>query len=145
MKNPPNASAHARTRRDHAAETAEDYVEAVAELIEQQGHCRVTDLSARFGVTHVTVIRIVQRLERDGLVVTVPYKPIQLTAKGQRLARHCKDRHAIVYRFLLAIGLDPRTAALDAEGIEHHVSPATLARFEAFCRTGRLEGPQERP
>lgn len=137
MKNPPNASAHARTRRDHAAETAEDYVEAIADLVVRQGQCRVTDLSTQFGVTHVTVIRIVQRLEREGLVVTEPYKPIQLTAKGQRLARHCKERHAIVYEFLLAIGLDPRTAALDAEGIEHHVSPATLARFEAIARTGR--------
>ncbi|KAA0217353.1 MAG: transcriptional regulator MntR [Leptolyngbya sp. PLA3] len=138
MKNPPNASAHARTRRDHAAETAEDYVEAVAELVEQHGQCRVTDLSARFGVTHVTVIRIVQRLERDGLVVTEPYKPIQLTAKGQRLARHCKERHAIVYAFLLALGLDAKTAAIDAEGIEHHVSPATLARFEEISRTKKI-------
>ncbi|MCL4221147.1 MAG: manganese-binding transcriptional regulator MntR [Phycisphaerales bacterium] len=138
MKNPPNASAHARTRRDHAAETGEDYVEAIADLVERNGQCRVTDLSARFGVTHVTVIRIVQRLERDGLVVTEPYKPIQLTARGLRLARHCRERHAIVYGFLLALGLDPRTAAIDAEGIEHHVSPATLARFEEIRRTQKL-------
>lgn len=138
MKKPPDASAHARTRRDHAAETAEDYVEAVADLVERNGQCRVTDLSARFGVTHVTVIRIVQRLERDGLVTTEPYKPIQLTAKGQRLARQCKERHAIVYEFLLALGLDPRSAAIDAEGIEHHVSPATLARFDEVRRTKKI-------
>jgi DtxR family manganese transport transcriptional regulator len=35
-----------------------------------------------------------------------------------------------VYRFLLAIGIDEVTAAIDAEGIEHHVSPTTLQRFQ---------------
>jgi len=124
--------AHVRTRRDHSTETAEDYVEAVAALIDQRGQCRVTELAERFGVTHVTVIRIVQRLERDGLVTTEPYKPIELTAKGRRLAKKCRDRHEMVYRFLLAVGVDPKVAAVDAEGIEHHVSPATLACFRRF-------------
>ncbi len=129
---PDNATAHERTRRDHAAETAEDYVEAVADLLDAAGVCRVTDLADRFGVTHVTVIRIVQRLEKEGLVSTAPYKPVELTQKGRRLARHCKDRHEIVYRFLLSIGVDPATAATDAEGIEHHVSPETLERLRAL-------------
>jgi len=133
VKNRPTTSAHARTRRDHASETAEDYVEAIAELIGDRGACRVTDLSERFGVTHVTVIRTIQRLEREGLVHTEPYKPIELTDKGLRLALHCKDRHDVVYRFLLALGIDPKTAAVDAEGIEHHVSDATLARFREIA------------
>lgn len=134
---PRNASAHERTRRDHSTETAEDYVEAVAELIARHGTCRVIDLAERFGVSHVTVIRVVQRLERDGLVATEPYKPIELTAKGRRLAKHCRERHEIVYRFLLAIGVDPATAAIDSEGIEHHVSPETLERLREITESGR--------
>jgi DtxR family manganese transport transcriptional regulator len=132
----PTTSAHLRTRRDHASETAEDYVEAIADLIDERGACRVTDLSERFGVSHVTVVRIVQRLEREGLVETEPYKPIALTAKGRRLARDCKRRHEIVYRFLLAIGVDERVAAIDSEGIEHHVSPQTLERLRAIAERG---------
>lgn len=128
-----NRSAYERTRRDHATEVAEDYVEAIAEVIGRAGACRVTDLAARFGVTHVTVIRTVQRLEREGLVATEPYKPVTLTAKGRRLAAACKDRHETVYRFLLAIGVEPATAASDTEGIEHHVSRATLDRFRAIA------------
>ncbi|MCA9206274.1 MAG: hypothetical protein KDA59_24645, partial [Planctomycetales bacterium] len=49
-----------------------------------------------------------------------------------RLAAKCRERHDIVYRFLLAIGVDEPTAAIDAEGIEHHVSPATLKRLRAM-------------
>jgi DtxR family transcriptional regulator, manganese transport regulator len=125
----PNTPAYERTRRDHATETAEDYVEAIADLIDSTGSCRVTNLAESFGVTHVTVIKTIQRLERDGLVSTEPYKPVELTAKGRKMAKACKERHDIVYRFLVAIGVDEETAAVDAEGIEHHVSPATLARF----------------
>lgn len=121
---------HRRTRRDHATETAEDYVEAVADILSRQEHCRVTDLAKRFAVSHVTVNRIVHRLENSGLLITEPYRPIKLTAKGKRLAGKCRERHEIVFRFLVAIGVDEPTAAIDAEGIEHHVSPKTLKQFK---------------
>lgn len=136
MPTPPNTAAHRRTRDDHAAETAEDYVEAVADLIDASGVCRVTDLARRFGVSHVTVTRIVTRLEKEGLIETAPRRPVALTAKGQRLARRCRERHGIVYRFLLAIGVSERVAAIDSEGIEHHVSPETLARFRDLAERG---------
>ncbi|MEC9374401.1 MAG: manganese-binding transcriptional regulator MntR [Planctomycetota bacterium] len=126
------SAGHERTRRDHSSETAEDYVEAIDDISEASGQCRVVDLTRRFGVSHVTVTRIISRLVREGLVTTEPYRPIELTPKGRRLARESRRRHDIVYRFLLAIGVDKRTATLDAEGIEHHVSPQTLRRLEAF-------------
>jgi DtxR family manganese transport transcriptional regulator len=107
-------------------------VEAIAELIEKQGHCRVTDLAARFGVSHVTVSRTVSRLSRDGLVATQPYGPMTLTEVGRKMAQESKKRHDLVYQFLLAIGVPESTAADDAEGIEHHVSAATLKCFREF-------------
>ena len=134
-KKPNNSHAHRRTRRDHATETAEDYVEAIAEILDEKGACRVVDLSRQFGVSHVTVTRIVSRIQEEGLVQTEAYRPIELTAKGRRLAKKSRERHESVYQFLLAIGVDERTAAIDAEGIEHHVSPVTLERFEAFVRS----------
>ena len=131
-----NARAHQRVRHDHSTETAEDYVEAVAEIIESAGACRVRDLAERFGVSHVTVIRTIKRLESEGLVSTEPYKPIELTAKGRKLAKQCKQRHETVVRFLLAIGISRRVAETDAEGIEHHVSKETLARFKQIADKG---------
>ena len=102
----PDADRHARVRDAHSAETAEDYVEAIADTILDQGVCRVTDLSTCFGVSHVTVSRTVGRLVRDGLATTQPYKPIKLTPKGKRLALKAKARHETCVRFLLALGLD---------------------------------------
>ena len=123
---PRDAESHRRTRRDHALETAEDYVEAVAEKVAADGVCRVVDLARAFAVSHVTVSRIVSRLKEAGLLQSEPYGPITLTAQGTRLAEQSRQRHDLVYRFLIAIGVDAKTAAVDAEGIEHHVSKTTL-------------------
>jgi DtxR family transcriptional regulator, manganese transport regulator len=137
MSTPNVSMPHRRTRSDHATETAEDYVEAIADVIEQQSTCRVVDLATRFAVSHVTVSRILTRLVSLGLVQTEPYQPVRLTAEGAKLAKRTRHRHETVYKFLLAIGVSPKTAAIDTEGIEHHVSPETLKRFEAFMTRGQ--------
>ena len=63
----------ARTRDHHANETAEDYVEAVAEIIAEKGECRVLDLARHFSVSHVTVSRIVKRLIAEELLTCLLY------------------------------------------------------------------------
>ncbi|MAT15768.1 MAG: transcriptional regulator MntR [Planctomyces sp.] len=123
---------HRRTRADHQTETAEDYVEAIAEILAEKSICRITDLAQKFSVSNVTVHRIIERLHSEGLVQTEPYRPLELTDAGEKLARKSRQRHEMVYEFLVAIGVDRETAAIDAEGIEHHVSPQTLARFKHF-------------
>lgn len=125
---------HERTRADHATELAEDYVEAVAEIIAAKGVCRTKDLAERFRVSHVTASRTVARLQRDGLAITSPHAPIELTQSGQRLALESKRKHEIVFKFLLAIGVGKATAETDTEGIEHHVSNETLCRMEDFLK-----------
>lgn len=131
------ADRHRRTRRAHATEIAEDYVEMIAHLIESQGEARVVDLARGLGVSHVTVVRTVSRLQRDGLVSAKPYRSIFLTADGDRLAQRTRARHQTVVAFLLALGVSDEVAQADAEGIEHHVSRETLAAFERFVARHR--------
>ncbi len=123
----------AKVRADHSRETAEDYVEAISDIIHRQGTCRVKDMAKQMCVSHVTVVRTVARLAKEGLATSEPYRPIRLTAKGERLAARSRHRHEIVLSFLLALGVRPVDAARDAEGIEHHVSPDTLKRMKAFA------------
>lgn len=125
-------SQHRKTRADHASELAEDYVEAIAAVTDAKGECRAVDLVDRFGVSHVTVNRTISRLVRDGYASTEPYAPVRLTSKGKRVAQKSKIRHETVYQFLLAVGVSEPVASADAEGIEHHVSPETLAAMQAF-------------
>ena len=127
---------HERTRRDHATELTQDYVEAIAELIHCTGECRVRDLATRFAVSHVTVNRAIARMKRDGYVDTEPYAPVTLTDRGRSLAEFSERRHRIVFEFLRALGVTERTAAIDSEGIEHHVSDETLQLMEKFGSKG---------
>src|SRR5712671_2054178 len=119
-----------QTRREHANEIAEDYVEAIADLVAELGEARVVDLAKRLGVTHVTVNRTIARLQNAGLVTSQPYRAIFLTEKGRTLAVACKNRHETVVAFLRSLGIPERVAEMDAEGIEHHVSPETLSAFK---------------
>ncbi len=68
------------------AETAQDYVEAIADLSAALGEARVVDLARRLGVTHVTVNRTLARLQQAGYVNTKPYRAIFLTDAGRKLA-----------------------------------------------------------
>ena len=122
------------TRRAHRDETAEDYVEAIAQLIEEQGSARVGKLAKAMGVSHVTVTRIIARLAKEGLVSTQPRKPISLTQTGQQMAQESHQRHLVVLGFLRAIGVDDRQAQIDAEGIEHHVSAQTLEALKSLTK-----------
>ena len=123
------ARGFAKVREAHQTETAEDYVEMIAELIETEGEARISDLAEYFGIAQATVSKIITRLNKEGLVINRPYRSIFLTEAGQTLALKCRKRHEIVYNFLRALNIKSDTAHLDAEGIEHHVSEETLKAF----------------
>jgi DtxR family manganese transport transcriptional regulator len=128
------AGHHREARRAHKTQTAEDYVEMVADLIDGSGEARVVDIARRLGVTHVTVIRTITRLKKKGLVTMRPYRAIFLTEEGRKLAEQVRRRHQIVVHFLEAVGVSPASARADAEGLEHHVSRETLAAMERFIQ-----------
>lgn len=137
------AERYGHVRDAHQRELAEDYVELIADLIERKGEARVVDLAGCLGVTNATVNNAIQRLRRGGLVTSKPYRSIFLTEQGQELAKTTRERHRVVREFLIALGVDPKTADTDAEGIEHHVSDATLHAFRSYlalkervCRRG---------
>jgi DtxR family manganese transport transcriptional regulator len=121
-----------KVRADHAGETAQDYVEAVSDIIHRHGECRVKDLAQHMGVSHVTVTRVIARLQEEQLVDTEPYRPIRLTAQGERLAAESRRRHEIVLQFLLAIGVPESDARRDTEGIEHHVGESSLTAMQRY-------------
>ena len=124
------AEIHSATRHAHAHETAQDYVEAIADLIAETGEARLVDLARRLGISHVTANRTLARLQKTGHITSKPYRAIFLTEPGRQLAAECRRRHETVLAFLRSLGVPQPVAERDAEGIEHHVSPETLAAFD---------------
>jgi DtxR family manganese transport transcriptional regulator len=121
-----------RTRLDHKSETAEDYLELINILIHEKGEARAVDIAAKLGISQVSVGKTLQRLQKEGLISFQPYRSIFLTERGTKIAQESADRHQLVVRFLLAIGVPSLTAEEDAEGIEHHVSSETLTCMKNF-------------
>jgi len=125
-----------KARSARSTAILEDYVELIADLIASTGEARATDIARRLGVSHPTAINTIARLKREDLATSRPYRGIFLTAKGEALAKRVRARHRLVLEVLLALGVPRESAEADAEGIEHHVSEATLRAFSDF-----LKGP----
>jgi DtxR family transcriptional regulator, manganese transport regulator len=132
------SAAFSRTRKDHSRELQEDYVELIADLIDEHGQARGTDIALRLGVANATVVKMLKRLADQGLVTQEPYREIYLTGDGWKLAEDGQRRHQIVEDFLLALGVSAETARIDTEGIEHHVSEETLKVMARFITRSKL-------
>jgi DtxR family manganese transport transcriptional regulator len=118
------------TRKHHSKEAAEDYTELIAELIDQKGEARTCDIAAHLGISHVTAIRTMKRLQEEGFLNTTPHQPVVLTQKGRNLASFSKRRHELLLRFFISLGVPEKQAEIDVEGAEHHISAKTLECIE---------------
>ncbi len=130
------SAAFKRVRADHQVELAGDYVELIADLIDERGEARGTDIAMRLGVANATVVKTLKRLQDQGLVNQEPYRAIFLTEDGMKMADDGRRKHRIVEDFLLALGVTADTARIDSEGIEHHVSHETLRAMARFLARG---------
>ncbi len=121
-----------QTRQARRLELVEDYVELIADLLDDAGEARQTDIAQRLGVAQPTVAKMLKRLAAEGYISKRPYRGVFLTDEGRRVANASRERHRIVEAFLRDIGISAETARIDAEGIEHHVSEETLEAFRRF-------------
>jgi DtxR family manganese transport transcriptional regulator len=131
---PTQAQRFGKARTAQSTALSEDYVELISDLLADGGEARPTDLARRLGVSHATAIKTIGRLKREGLAVAKPYRGVFLTESGKQLADRVRTRHRLVVDLLLAVGVPAEAAEQDAEGIEHHVSDASLAAFSKFLR-----------
>ena len=121
-----------KVRNAHKTENTEDYLELIAELLNQKGEARIVDIANELGIAQATANKTIKRLHQQGYIKREPYRSIFLTVMGQKIASKSKKRHNTVFNFLINLGIDQKTASADAEGIEHHVSEITLKKMDRF-------------
>jgi Mn-dependent DtxR family transcriptional regulator len=138
------------------SQSAEDYLERIHELIEAKGYARVVDIASSLKVRQASVTAMVQKLGRAGFVKYEKYRGLILTDSGREVARRIQDRHATLSRFFSLFGIDAESQRADIEGIEHHLSPATLemladlagffetnpAALKAFQKSRKAKAPR---
>ena len=127
-------SQYSNIRNQNKNEILEDYVEAIQEISELKGDVKNADLSIHFGVSQATINKNLKRLISSKLATSEPYRSIFLTDEGKKLAAISKEKHNIVYQFLIKLGVSKKVAQYDSEGIEHHVSDETLKLMKNFSK-----------
>jgi Mn-dependent DtxR family transcriptional regulator len=108
------------------SQSAEDYLERIHELIQEKGYARVVDIALSLKVRQASVTSMVQKLDELGYLNYVKYRGLVLTDKGREVARGIRSRHETLSRFFSLFGLSAETQQQDIEGMEHHLSPATV-------------------
>ena len=110
--------------------SAEDYLETMLMLKEKNGYIRSIDIARHMDVTKPSVSYATKRLRENGYIDMDNDGLILLTDAGMEIANKIYERHKMLSRFLIMLGLDPELAEEDACKIEHDISNET---FEAIC------------
>lgn len=121
-----------------ATPSMEDYLEKIYELIKGKGYARVSDIAVELNLQPSSVTKMVQKLAEAGYIHYERYRGLVLTPAGEALGQTMKQRHGMLEEFLRLIGVPEETLRKDVEGIEHHVSPATVQALQdltAFFKT----------
>ena len=111
----------------------EDYLEAIYNLNVEKGYVSAADISDRLGVKPPTVSSMIVNLAKKGYLEHERYRGMRLTPSGEKIARSVIKRHQVISELLSMLGVDSQTAYVDTEGIEHHVHPTTVRRFERLA------------
>lgn len=118
-------------------ESGEDYLEAILKLREEKGQVRSIDVAGELGVTKPSVSVAMKKLREAGHITMDENGLLSLTDQGEAVAQRIYERHRIITRLLMGLGVDETTAAQEACKIEHHISDGTFAKMKAHLQQTR--------
>ena len=111
-------------------ESGEMYLETIRVLSNRNGNVRAIDISAEMGFSKPSVSRALGILKSSGYITVNENGYISLTESGNDLANKIYERHLVLTRFFIDIGVDPKTAEDDACKIEHDISDVTFSALK---------------
>ena len=103
----------------------ENYMEAILVLQRQNGMVRSVDLAKHMGFSKPTISQYMKQYVQQGLVTVAANGAIELTDEGRAIAEPILDRHNVISRFFMALGVREEMAKEDACKVEHDLSDET--------------------
>ena len=119
-------------------ESAEDYLEAILILRERQGTVRSIDVVHQLALTKPSVSVAMKRFRENGYIQMDADGSITLLPPGEEIAQRIYDRHKLLTRLLMGLGVSEDTAAADACKIEHDLSDETFEKIVAHAKRCQL-------
>ena len=116
----------------HMQESGEMYLETIHVLYKKNGHVRSVDVSEHMGYSKPSVSRAVGLLKKGGYITVDKDGSILLTALGHETAEKIYERHTVLTKFLVKLGVTEEVAAQDACKLEHAISDESLTAIKNF-------------
>ncbi len=113
-------------------ESIEDYLETILILSRQLPEVRSIDIANEMHYSKPSVSVAMKNLRTRHYITVSKEGFIHLTDEGKKLAETIYERHDLILKWLIKMGVDPETAAADACKIEHDISPESFAAIKRF-------------
>ena len=111
-------------------ESGEMYLETILVLSQKNANVRAVDVGEHMGFSKPSVSRAMGLLKKEGLVDNDEQGYIKLTKTGKAIAKRIYERHTLLSRLFISLGVDEKTATEDACRIEHYLSDETFAAIK---------------
>ena len=121
----------------HLQESGEMYLETIY-VLSKSGVVRSLDVAEYMGFSKPSVSRAVGLLKQGGYLLMDKDGYLTLTESGLDVAKKIYERHTLLSKILVRLGVDEKTAAEDACKMEHDISDET---FEAMKRHAKKHSP----
>ena len=103
----------------------EDYLEEIFNFNSSKDKVKVKDIADKLHVSSPSVVKALDKLEKQGYIIYIKYKNILLTDKGYKYGNFLVERNSILRKFFIMINSDCNPID-EAEAVEHYLSPSTL-------------------
>ena len=112
-------------------ESGEDYLERILILKERNGQVRSIDIVNDMGFSKPSVSVAMKKLKESGYIEIDKNGYISLTDQGNEIATHVYERHQVLTKLFVSLGVDEETAMKDACKVEHDLSEETFQAIKA--------------
>ena len=112
-------------------ESGEMYLETIYVLSLESSEVRAIDVGEYMGFSKPSVSRALGLLKDEGLIKKDSNGFLKLTEAGNILAKRIYERHTVLTKLFIGLGVDEKTAADDACRIEHYISDTTFDAIKA--------------
>ena len=116
-------------------ESAENYLESILVIKNTKGFVRSIDIANDLGVSKPSVSVAMKNFREEGYITVDSDGNIDLTEKGFLIAQSVYERHTVISKALMALGVDEKTALEDSCKIEHVISDETFAKIKEFLKS----------
>lgn len=116
-------------------ESAQDYLETILILNKKSQSVRSIDIANEMGVTKQSVHRAIKNLKNDEYIVVDENGYVTLTSKGKEIAEEMYERHQLLTKYFVSLGVNEETALKDACKVEHYLSDETYQAIKRILKT----------